>query len=200
MSLAGNKWLNKKVFPLLTLTLFAIIALVVVAFSYETVEGETSGISITTKDYLGFLTIIINFIIYFFARKLYKYSIAITLILGLFNLVNFTLIRLGNSLSFGSLTITFQPIILLVCIITYAINYKLINNILFKHIAPPKEKREKIAEQSKTSKTNEFKIKFEEFENEKLEKIIIDERYVPEAKEGAKQILAERVANAQHQL
>ncbi|MEA5141851.1 hypothetical protein, partial [Arcicella rigui] len=53
--------------------------------------NEVYEFELTIQHYLAFLVLIINFLIFFFYKSFYKYSLLSTILLGLFNVIRLSL-------------------------------------------------------------------------------------------------------------
>jgi len=76
------------------------------------------GFSLAKGHYFGLAAALISFISFFAVRQYYKYVLGLTLLLGLFNVINFTPGESNVSLHFTSLKISFQPVSFFVCVLT----------------------------------------------------------------------------------
>src|SRR3546814_2461881 len=82
-------WSHRLLLPLLLLTGLSISALITVVRGTVVLSDVTYGLSLTGKHYAAFGAILLNFLIYFRFRKLYGYSLAITILAGIFSLLVF---------------------------------------------------------------------------------------------------------------
>lgn len=182
---------NTKTIPLLALSVLFSITIVQLLTDSFMVEGKSYSYQFNEKHYLALGALIINYATYVFSFKHYKYTLLVTLLLGLFNIINFNIER--DSFFWGSdRFIQFQPYIFLICLLTYAFNYKSINALLGTFISPTKHIKDKRQKEYLMEKSNRLKKMYTGFETVKLEKIIADQRYQKEAQLAAKEILAER--------
>jgi hypothetical protein len=96
---------------------------------------EISGFTLSWQHYLALFCVIINIIIFFKFRRYYKYVLFATLMLGLWNIINFTYFKTSSDTSInGNLVLTFQPVSFLIILITYLTNLKSANKHIFQFI------------------------------------------------------------------
>jgi hypothetical protein len=176
---------HKQLFPIFILTFFVITTIISTLKGTIELNGEVYDFGLTTKHYLGFAILIILYLMYFFKRPYFKYFLGITIILGLFNFINFTPTLQTSSFKIGNLKISFQPYILIIGVFSYILNYKKINGFIFLYIRP-------FLEQNKQEGINKFIDKFKSYSNEQLENILNDNRYNNESKDASKLILLQR--------
>jgi len=173
----------KQLFPVVILTGICV-------FTFDEIfESKVDIISsvqlLSLKNYLAFFLLILNYLIFYFWRKTYKYILIATLLLGLFNLINF---NLGEyNLYLGS-EIGIQPFITLILILMFFINFKTVKNFFFES-GNTEVIDEKIKKSEQKQKIEMFKKKYQSYSLENLEMILSDNRYVYEAKEAAKELL-----------
>ncbi|MFM2386025.1 MAG: hypothetical protein RL660_782 [Bacteroidota bacterium] len=142
--------------------------------------------------YVAFLLIVLNFLVFVFARPYYKFSFAITLVLGLFGLAYFTPGIDTIILTLGRLEISFQPIILVFIALTYLLNMPAVHGTLRKMFEPSPEEAIRIEADNKLQNLAKFKEKFQYYSIEKLQNVIDKEGFVEDAKEAARQLLQEK--------
>ena len=181
----------RQLIPLLLLTILTIITLTTFVIG-EISNNTDNGIILTLKHYLGFTTLIINYLIYSYLRKHFKIIVGITLVLGLFNLINFNASQISTFISIGSLKIGCQPYIFIICFVTYISNRKSVNNLLRELFGPTPEQAIQRQEKYETETIQKFIDKYQSYSNEQLESILTDKRYVNEALVASKRILEQR--------
>ena len=188
---------QKQLIPTLILAIICIFTLATLMFgTLKWYSGEIYNYTITSKHYGAFVAVTINLILYFAYRPLYKYTLSATLLLGLFNIINFTVAEYKWSTGFTWLnTGEFQPTSFFVGLITFTINIK---RIAFR-LAP---KTEQTSEQIAIERQKEFNADVEKFKNiyhskssEDLIQIIADRKYTATALAAAQQIIDERQSN-----
>ena len=81
---------HKQLIPTLILLAFCIQSIVNSIQGKVEISNGYYGFVLTSKHYGAFAFVIINILWYFTFRKSYKYILAITLLLGLLNIINFT--------------------------------------------------------------------------------------------------------------
>lgn len=122
---------HKQLLPLLLLTVYCISALASVARETVVLDGVTYGISLTAKHYLAFGAIALNFLVYFRFRKFYKYTLALTILAGLFGFMVFPLRDTLTGVGVDSLLVMVQPSAFLAGLLAYILNFRRINNALW---------------------------------------------------------------------
>lgn len=131
---------------------------------------------------LAFTAVIACIIVYFFRRRYYAWVLLGTLLLGCFNLINFTPFEVVAYLRvFYVLKLQFQPLVALVAGVALAQ--------LTMGSRKPDEKEEVYLS---TEKLADFKERYGAYDTERLQEIVRESRYVPEALEAARQVLEER--------
>jgi hypothetical protein len=164
-------------------------------------NGEVYDFTLTTKHYIAFAVIAVNFLTYFFLRPVYKYTLALTIATGLFNLMLFTALNTTTRSTFNlngfTLTFTFQPSVFLAGLIAYVINFKRVNNYLLLQIKSLRttEEQQKSKMAMFAERTDKFKRRYEKYPDDTLLQIINENKFVPEAIEAAQQLLNERGEN-----
>jgi hypothetical protein len=182
---------QRQLLPLLLLVIYCIDAIISAIRGKVEMNGVTYDYSLTIKHYIAFAAISINFLTYFFLRPFYKYTQGLTVAVGLFNLMTFSTFETTQSLALNSLNVSFQPSAFLAGHLAYIINFKRVNafaidNLTSKHTSEESEKV-KFAEGVEI-----FKRKYESYTIEALTEIMTANKYVPEAKEEARQLQRER--------
>lgn len=186
----------RQLIPLLLLTYYSITAIFSSLNGKVVIDGESYEYGLNLSNYLAFGFIIINWGTYFLNRKIYKYTFAITIILGLFNIISFDVSETIVSLSLNSLsTIRFQPQAFLAGLVAYIVNFKRVNNFLLDSIGL-KKTPEELEQYEKAVFANgvlKFKENYSERSVEDLTEIINSKKHLPEAIEAAKQLINERL-------
>ncbi len=188
---------QKQMLPLLLLSAYSIGAIITAVRGTVVMAGETYDFVLTTKHYIAFGAVIVNFLTYFLLRQFYKYVLGLTVLVGLFNLMTFSALTTTSSFSINSLKISFQPSAFWAGLLAYIINFKRVNEFIFDNLATTQkpEERERIDKARFTGGVERFKQKYEGFSAETLTEIITANKYVPEALEAARQLLNERQKN-----
>jgi hypothetical protein len=187
---------NKQLLPLLVLMVYGIDTLITALLGTVVMGGETYDFSLNLKHYLGFAAIAINLIIYFLFRQLYKYSLPLTIAIGLFGLVAFSALQM--KWNFGviiGLPFGLQVAALLAGLVAYILNFHNVNQFLADHLTAKRTPQEEVIyKESKSAESiQKFKEKYDNYSTEKLNEIIAANKYVAEALEAARQLL-----NARH--
>lgn len=187
---------NKQLLPLLVLMVYGIDTLITAMQGTVVMGGETYDFSLNLKHYLGFAAIAINFIVYFLFRQFYKYSLPLTIAIGLFGLVAFSALQM--KWNFGAiigLPFGLQVAALLAGHVAYLLNFHNVNQSLADRLTAKRTPQEEVLykETKSAESIQKFKEKYDNYSTEKLNEIIAANKYVPEALEAARQLL-----NARH--
>ena len=187
---------NKQLLPLLVLMVYGIDTLITAMQGTVVMGGETYDFSLNLKHYLGFAAITINFIVYFLFRQFYKYSLPLTIAIGLFGLVAFSALQM--KWNFGAiigLPFGLQVAALLAGLVAYLLNFHNANQFVADHLTAKRTPQEEVLykETKSAESIQKFKEKYDNYSTEKLNEIIAANKYVPEALEAARQLL-----NARH--
>jgi len=110
--------------PLLLLTAYCIDAVITAVRRTVVMAGVTYDYELTIKHYIAFGAIGINFLTYFFLRPFYKYTLGLTVAVGLFNIMTFSALKTTSSFGINSLQIAFQPSAFWAGLLAYIINFK----------------------------------------------------------------------------
>ena len=148
-----------------------------------------NGFNFPVSNYFALLLLIFNAYIFFKNRRLYKYILGLTFLLAYTNLIRFTFSNYSASLSIGEFKISFIPTITIVIIMTYILNFSRINRLLGKLVSTSLISDVEYEQKRFSTEFNDYLEKYASFDNEKLLKIINDERYLLEAREAAKHLL-----------
>ena len=100
----------------------------------ETISSVRSDFPLTPQHYGAFAAVAVNFMVFFVFRPYFKYMLVFTLFFGLFNGINFIPVDVRFTFSIGVLKLVFQPLILVVVLLTYIINFKKANDYVIDHI------------------------------------------------------------------
>lgn len=181
----------KMLLPLLLLTGFCGLTIVTSVRSTVEMGGIEYGFILTEKHYGAFLAIALCLFAFFAFRRHFKYVFSITLLLGLFCIINFTPLDRQWTLGLGSLEISFQPTALFIGLLTLALNLtKLVGYI---------DSKPEISSMGRQNRFNEdvvkFKLKYMHYSTNDLIELASDQRFTSAAIEAARQIIDERQAN-----
>ena len=177
---------HKNFIPIILLALLSLWTIYRVLFVKFEFQGVLYDQEFSTSNYLAFGAVMINIFVYFFARKNFKYSVAITLALGLLSILEYgtSAVKLGvNSLSFNGISF-------LVGLLYLALNYRRVR-------AKFKVSEDQVDSLPDQEKIEKFKFKYRNDTDEELETLINDKRFVTEAQIAAKELLTERNKDAQ---
>lgn len=179
------------------LTAYCISAIVSAVRGSVVLAGNTYYFELTTKHYIAFGAIGLNFLTYFLFRPFYKYTLGLTITIGLFNLMTFPALETTQSFAFSKLKVSFQPSAFLAGLLAYIINFKRVNEFVIDNLTnkPTPEEQGKIEVARFQESVGKFKEKYGSYSVEMLREIVIEKKFVPEALEAAKQLLRERQSN-----
>lgn len=172
----------------MVLTIMASITLIYFVLGVLQIDNVFGNLELTPAHYLGFITLLINYFIYFFAREYYKFIFGTTLLLGLFNFINFTPSKHTISIGVIVFEIPFQPYVFLIGLLTYILNINTVNSFLKASFNLSPKEQEMLEDEA----IKKFMEKYKSFSNERLEAIVEDKRYASQAKEASRKILAQR--------
>lgn len=186
-----------QILPVLLLTIYCIDAIVTAMRGTVVITGTTYDYDLTIKHYIAFGAIGVNFFTYFFLRQFYKYTLGLTIAIGLFNLMTFSALQTTSIIGINSLKIGFQPSAFWAGLLAYIINFKRINEFILDNLVTKQtpEEQERIEKVRFAEEVEKFKGKYKSYSAETLTKIITANKYVPEALEAARQLLNERQPN-----
>ena len=186
-----------QILPVLLLTIYCIDSIVTAMRGTVVMAGITYDYELTIKHYIAFGAIGVNFFTYFFLRQFYKYTLGLTIVIGLFNLMTFSALQTKSLIGINSLKIGFQPSAFWAGLLAYIINFKRINEFILDNLVTKQtpEEQERIEKVRFAEEVEKFKGKYKNYSAETLTEIITANKYVPEALEAARQLLNERQSN-----
>lgn len=183
---------DKLQIPLILISLLSLWT--IVFFIIDSIQSQNTHYHhlISWNQYLTLLFLLINWIIFIRHRRYYKYMLIITIILGLLNILNFIPYTSYHLLSVGygdnALTVKFQPVFLIIALITFLLKLKPI----IRHIQSKLELNEREKQKIKNDEVRKFKEQYADYSDSLLQQIIADDRYTAAATEAAQQLLEER--------
>lgn len=119
---------DRQLLPLILLLVFCLNAFIAELRGTVFIDDEVYDFTLTIKHYFTFVALGVNVVIYFWFRPFYKYSLGITVALGLLNLLTFPAIEETRTISVNSLKLSFQPSAFWVGLFAYIINFKKVND------------------------------------------------------------------------
>lgn len=138
--------------------------------------------------FAGFL-LSVNAFVFFEYRRYYKYILGLTFILSNTSIARFTFYTYSAFFSVGGVKIHFIPTVFVAILLTYLFNFNSVNRLLARLFMNSSLSDEEFREIKSSTAYNDFLEKYNSFEQEKLLKIMNDERYIKEARDAAKYIL-----------
>lgn len=198
MTLSGIKnRLNpyKQILPLILLSGFVLDALLTMVIGTTDVSGEVFEYTPSYKNYLGMGALVLNVFVYRYFRSFYKYSLVSTLFVGLFGIIIFSAVSTKIGINFGRVGIKLEVTSLLTILLTYMLNFDRANFYIinfFSNSQTP-EQLEKYQKAKFDEEVEVFREKFRLYPDESLIAILEASKFVPEAKEAARQLLAGKI-------
>ena len=180
----------KQLIPVLVLSGFCIFT--VATFFNDKIVNNEEQLLLNLKHYAGFSCVIICVISFFKFRHFYKYLLLVTLMLGFANFINFTPSTITNFIGFGSLEIGFQPTSFLAILSGYVINHRRANKFIIRQIQSLSNENQTFEEELNLNKIDRFKDRYKEYPDNKLQQILNENEFVPEALEVARIVLKQR--------
>lgn len=177
----------KQLIPVFILTGMLMLTLIEIKASNANNLEQSSYLSPSLKNYLALIFIVLNYLTFFLLRKFYKYILISTLLLGMFNVINFNFGEYRFFLSSGS-TFGIQPFILLLTFLIIGLNYKKVKS-FFSGESLSLEREQGIKILIEKEKIERFIEKYQSYTLEDLKLVLADKRFVHEAKEAAKQLI-----------
>jgi len=159
-------------------------------FAWTKADGSYITISLTTAHYMGFIAVASCLASYLWLRPYFRYTLGITLMLSLFNLVVFLPNVLYIGLFFGEVGVKMNPFSLLLLIACYFLNRSAVHAFIRKYLVPAPAPAA-LARQQRES-IDQFKETFERRSNESLQQMLIDNKLVSNALTAARELLEER--------
>ncbi len=172
---------HKNLLPILFLAALSLFTVCSILYSRMKVDTLGYWYELTYAHMAAFLIVACDIAIYLFFRKMFKYSVGVTIVIGLFGLLNYTL----ETYTIGIGSVSIQPISFFVSIIYFILNFKRIKGGEEKDI----QKKEL---NSDSEKIDSYKSRYQDKTIEELEVLIVDKRYTLEARTAASEILADR--------
>ncbi len=176
---------HKNFIPILFLLLCSIWTIYQVLFLKHVQNGVIYNRIFSVSNYIAFVILIADLIVYFKYRNHFKIVVILTIIIGLLGISNYH----ANTYSFNFIFIfiSFEPSIFLIGIYYLIVNYKYVQLKLFGEKVP-----EELAAPD-LEKIQEFKLKYINKTNEELDELLNDKRFNKEAKIAASELLKERI-------
>lgn len=178
--------------PLLPTLLLAACCLSTLAFWLKgttTDEGAPADYVLSAKHYGAFAATGATLAAFFLCRHYYKYSLALTLLLGTFGLLNFIISETNVSIAFGPLRISISVVVAAVGLLTYLLYASTVHAKLLALVSPSEEKIRKAQQQEVAT----FEERFARKSTEELAAIVAADTLVPAAVTAARQLLKQRV-------
>ncbi|MGI4870251.1 MAG: hypothetical protein ACRYFX_03625 [Janthinobacterium lividum] len=152
--------------------------------------GPTEHLVLSVAHYVGVGLVGLTVLLYFSYRSFFAYALLLTLLLGLFNLANFTPDEYRVALGFGDLRLAVQPFVGLLLLVYYALNSQAINGFIRHYVVPPASPARQA--QYHREEIDQFKSTFSKKSTESLGQLVEQNKLVPAAITAAQEIIAER--------
>jgi hypothetical protein len=170
---------HKNLIPLLILGIASIYTILNYFFNRSESDGIVYSYALSYENYLGFLAVVLNFLVYFLLRRQFKKVIIITMALGILGIFKYLPIELA--LNFGiidSFTLTIEIFSFCIGLLYFLLNYRS----LFRKTTNEEELPD-------LNKVLDFKEKYAHKEDQELLEIVEDKRFTIEAKQAAAELL-----------
>lgn len=183
--------------PLGIITLLCLWTIYKYLFQTQQHFGITFNYYLSTKHYISFGVVVLNWLIFFVYRPAFKFIFGLTLTLGFFNLLEYTIgtQRVRPELYAGDHEVgfAFQPISLYMILLTYAISFRTVNQIVLKRFRLSPEKTSKLKQEEVEKDTAKFLQIYSSYSNDSLASILEKPEYTEGARKAARQILDDRL-------
>lgn len=185
---------HKQLLPLFLILASCLQAIIASINGTVVMAGETYDFALSSEHYAAFGILLVNFVCYFFLRQFYKYVLAVTVIVGLSNLANFSDLETTQCIKVNSLKVCFQPATFWAAVLAYLINFKRVNSAIVS-IFMSERTPEEIDQNMKARFDEEmqtFKERYAHYPSERLNELVLGNKLVPAALAAAQVILNER--------
>jgi hypothetical protein len=187
---------HKNLIVLLVLSGFFVKTIIDIFTTQFYFKGVGYDRSFSIEHYIALFFLMTNLVLYFKARKYFKYGIIIMLVLGLFNVVNFNpeeqTMSFGTSSKSSTIEISFQQLSFLFILLYVAVNVKTLHKMLPEPSKETMVKSNTFTLNMQEENIAKFRGKFQDLSNEELEQKVNSPGFTDEAKEAARRILEER--------
>ena len=179
----------KQLIPNIFLAFYCLDTILTAIEGTIVMANEVYEFELTIQHYLAFVVLIINFLIFFFYKSFYKYSLLSTILLGLFNVITFSALK--ETVSLKGLGIGFQPSAMLAGLLVYVVNFKRATKFILRTVRTnyTPEQIAKIEQKQFAEETRKFVIRYKKYSTESLHQIVRENAFVPAAIEAAKQLI-----------
>jgi hypothetical protein len=159
-------------------------------FAWTHAGDSYTTISLTSAHYIGFIAVASCFVSYLWLRPYFRYALGITLLLNLFNLAVFLPSVVSIGLFFGEVGVKINPFALPLLISYYFLNRSAVQAFIRKYLVPAPAPA--VLARQRRESIDQFKETFERKSNESLQKMLADNKLVPNALVAARELLDER--------
>lgn len=166
--------------------------IIIGGYFIKAVWGSITTIySIPITSIVGYGIAALMALLYFFNERLYRYLLALTLIVGVFNFISFSLKVTRIDMQIQFLKFPIQPLSLLLLAVLLMVNKNRVKALLERILEWTRERE--LTEEELAIKRKEgiefYKRNLQNSSREKLNQIINDENRIPESREAAKLLL-----------
>ncbi|MDO7849273.1 hypothetical protein Q5H92_23115 [Hymenobacter sp. M29] len=182
--------MNSRYRPLVPALIMAICCISTLIFWLKGTTNEAGApvdYVLNAKHYGAFVATGATLASFFFLRRYFKYFFALTFLLGVLGLINFTLSEVNFYIAFGSLQIGSSPTLAIIGLVTFFLYPKRITTKLSALIKPSEEKIARAQQEEIAA----FKERFSKKTAEELSQIVMANALVPSALIAARELLRE---------
>ncbi len=183
---------HKQLIPLLILLIYCLRILVTWMDGTVELAGQALAYTPDMKHYAAFAAVALNGLIYFAARRFYKYTLIAALLLGLFGLINFSVLETTSRYSINTFGITVEPSAFFVLILTVVLNAQRAGQLLSGSDKEAEARVSNLDLVRRKEEVEKFKRLFVSKPTEELIRLRDDPRSSEFAKEAAGSLLADR--------
>ncbi|MBI1306993.1 MAG: hypothetical protein GC181_10365 [Bacteroidetes bacterium] len=181
-----------KLLPIIILSVYLAFTIIGGLRGFVYLNGEPVEVLLNWKHWLSLTLLVINYIAWFKFRKFFKYSLSVTLLLGLTGVILFSYDNLKTFYTFNSFEFEVFPRVIFAALVSVIVYFKDFKRLLSNLRTEAELDRKKTELKTLNSETDQFRFKFEKYSDQKLLQIAEDESYSEAARYAAKSLIAER--------
>ena len=176
---------HKQLIPLLILLWYCLLIVIEIIYINKVDEGIYPNIN----HYFAFGAVSACFIIYFSYKPFYKYLILGTLILGCFNLLNFSLWTTTAFININGIRISFAPKAFFALLVMFFLNIKKLSSMVSGPDAEADERVQQLINKQNEEEYNKYLKMFENKSIEELNEIALGKPYSEHAVAAANDLI-----------